>query len=97
MYFFLLYYNNHKIHKNFKWELRILYKTKSFSSLSGKQNSNKETPNRGIENSIPLVFNSLRKFPLQALFRTLPSGYGRVYTLHTPEGREGEFSWGGGI
>ena len=47
----------------FKWELRILYKTKSFSSLSGKQNSNKETPNRGIENSIPLVFNSaLRVF-----------------------------------
>jgi hypothetical protein len=27
--------------------------------------------------------------PLQALFRPLPSGYGRVYTLHTPEGREG--------
>jgi hypothetical protein len=42
----------------------------------------------------PASYIPHRKFPLQAIFRTLPSGYGRVYTLHTPEGREGEFSWG---
>jgi hypothetical protein len=45
----------------FRGELSILYKTKSFSSLSGKQNSNKETPNRGIENSSSLAFNSLEE------------------------------------
>jgi hypothetical protein len=47
----------------FRGELSILYKTKRsrFSSLSGKQNSNKETPNRGIENSSSLAFNSLEE------------------------------------
>lgn len=51
--------------KNFKLvrgALWSLYKTKSFASFSGKpENSNKETPNSGTKNSIPLIFNSLDK------------------------------------
>jgi hypothetical protein len=53
------------------------------------------SPRKFPQNPCGRKLSSAQKIPPASIFRTLPSGYGRVYTLHTPEGREGEFYGGG--